>query len=450
MARPPAGVSETLAVRFTTSEIATVIGAGIVGAEVGIDGASIDTRTLRPGQLFVPIVAERDGHDFVAAAIAAGAPAFLWSRPDPPPDGATALVVDDVPTSLRLLATAARDRLDVPVVGITGSVGKTTVKDLARSVLAAAHPTHASERSFNNDLGVPLTLLGTPAGVGSVVVEMGARGIGHIAALAAWVRPTIGVVTRVALAHSEHFGSLDDIARGKGEMVEALPRDGTAVLNAGDERVAAMVARTRARVLLYGVGTGDVRAVDVVVADDLSVRFRIESPWGAVEVAPSVRGTHQVENALAAAAVGLAAGVDLAAVARGLAAAEISPWRMEVHRTASGAVVINDAYNANPASVRAALEALAAVPAQRRIAVLGTMAELGPWAFDEHRAIGALVGERGMVGIAVAEPGYGLTDVADIDGALAALGPLRAGDAVLVKGSRVAGLDRLAARLLAA
>ncbi|HSL58972.1 MAG TPA: UDP-N-acetylmuramoyl-tripeptide--D-alanyl-D-alanine ligase [Acidimicrobiales bacterium] len=436
--------------RFTISQLAAATGGKIVAgsADPAVAGASIDTRSLRPGQLFVAVVAERDGHDFVPAAIDAGAGAALVSRPPDPAWTVPVVRVDDTVAALRDLGRAARDRLDGAVVGITGSVGKTTVKDLARSVLATAGSAHASVRSFNNDLGVPLTLVEAPDGVAAVVVEMGARGIGHIGSLCEYVRPTVGVVTRVAMAHNEFFGTIDDIAVGKGEMVEHLAPDEVAVLNAGDPRVAAMASRTRARVLTYGVGVGDVRAVDVEVGDDLSLRFRVESPWGAVAVAPAVRGPQQVENATAAMAIGLAVGVSPEAAARGLAAAEVSPWRMEVDRTVAGAVVVNDAYNANPLAVRAALDALMALPARRRVAVLGTMAELGPFKADEHRAIGALVRELGVEGWAVAEADYGLPVVADLDAAVDAVGPLGEGDVVLVKGSRVAGLERLAARWL--
>lgn len=435
--------------RFTTRQLADATGGRVVGPDVAVDGATIDSRALRPGQLFVAVVAERDGHDFAAAAVEAGATAVLASREPDDDWSAPTVVVDDTTAALRRLGAAARDRLTGPVVGITGSVGKTTVKDLARAVLAAGSRTHASARSFNNDLGVPLTLVEAPDDVESVVVEMGARGIGHIASLCDYVRPTVGVVTHVAMAHNEFFGTIDDIAVGKGEMVEGLAPHEVAVLNAGDERVAPMADRTAARVLTYGVGVGDVRAIDVDVADDLSLRFRLATPWGEVEVAPAARGPHQVENATAAVAIGLAVGVPLEAAAAALAAAEVSPWRMEVDRTPSGALVLNDAYNANPLAVRAALDALLAVPARRHLAVLGTMAELGDWKVDEHRRIGELVRSLGVTAWSVAEPDYGLPVVDDLDAAREALGDLGEGDAVLVKGSRVAGLERLAARLLA-
>jgi UDP-N-acetylmuramoyl-tripeptide--D-alanyl-D-alanine ligase len=242
------------------------------------------------------------------------------------------------------------------------------------------------------------------------------------------------------------FGSLDDVAVAKAELVVSLPPTGVAVLNADDERVAAMAALVRAQTLTYGAA-GEVRAADVTIADDLTSRFRLESPWGRADVALSVCGRHNVDNALAAAAVGLAAGVSIDAVVAGLSAARVSEWRMEMRCAPSGARIINDAYNANPVSMRAALVALTDLPATRRVAVLGPMAELGAGSDAEHRAIGELARSLGVDVIAVAAPGYGGKDAADLDEALALLGELSPDDAVLVKGSRVAGLERLAARL---
>jgi len=442
-------------VRFTAAQIAEASGGRVVGDPAAtVDGATQDSREVQAGQLFVPLVAERDGHDFVDRAVTAGATVCLWARSSDVPTDLTAVIVDDTAAALEALGAAARDRLDVPVVGITGSVGKTTVKDLALGVLGAAGRAHGSARSFNNEIGVPLTLLATPDDASAVVVEMGARGSGHIRSLCAIARPTIGVVTRVAMVHSEMFGSIDDIAQGKGELIEALPESGTAVLNAGDERVAAMAERTDATVLTYGVGVGDVRVERVDVADDLRLRIALATPWGAIEVEPSARGAHNAENAAAAAAVGLATGMGLELVAIGLADAELSPLRMSVVVLESGAVVLDDSYNANPTSMRAALDALSSVPARRRIAVLGVMAELGPESDTEHATIGAEVVNRGIELIAVAAPQYeavrqGGLSVDGIDSAVEILGELEEGVAVLAKGSRVAGLDELVRRLRA-
>lgn len=427
-----------------TTDLAAAIGGRLEGPDVSVDGASIDSRTVTPGQLFVPVVAERDGHEFIPAALRAGASAYLTSGAVP---GGTAIVVQDTGAALRAAGRHARTRLPSPVIGVTGSVGKTSVKDLLAAVLSERMVTAASVRSFNNELGVPLTLLGAPEGTEAVVVEMGARGAGHIAELCAIAAPTVGIVTRVAAVHTEAFGTIEDVARTKGELVEALPADGTAVLNAADPAVAAMAARTVAAVVTFGEG-GEVRAADLVLGDDLRAQFLLRSPWGDAEVTLAVRGSHQVENALAAAAAALACGLDLGAVQAGLAKAALSPWRMELAVAVSGATVLNDAYNANPTSVAAALEALAALPAVRRTAVLGVMAELGEREEVEHAAIGARARELGIRVIAVAAPAYGGEDVASVEAALALLGELDDGDAVLIKGSRVAALERLAALLL--
>jgi UDP-N-acetylmuramoyl-tripeptide--D-alanyl-D-alanine ligase len=434
-------------VRFGAAEIATAVGGRLVGADVVVDGVSTDSRAGTDGALFVPIVAERDGHDFIDDALAGGAAAYLTSR-EPATNDAPAIIVADTLTALAAIGALARARLPERVVGVTGSVGKTSVKDLLAAVFTTTYSTVASERSFNNEIGVPLTLANAGDATEVAVIEMGARGVGHIAELCAIARPTIGVVTAVGHVHTELFGTIDDVARGKGELVEALPPTGAAVLNAGDERVLAMRERTRARVVTFGTTTGaDVTATDIALDDELRASFALRSPWGHVDVQLAARGMHQVDNALAAAAAALVSGVTLDAVAAGLARAGMSPWRMELHRTPAGALVLNDAYNANPISVAAALRSLAALDARNRVAVLGTMAELGTVADEEHHAIGALAASLGIRVIAVAEPRYGAPTVADVDAAAAELGELTVDDAVLVKGSRVAGLERLAVRL---
>ncbi|MEY2422522.1 MAG: UDP-N-acetylmuramoyl-tripeptide--D-alanyl-D-alanine ligase [Acidimicrobiaceae bacterium] len=448
--------------QFRAKEVARAVGGDLQTGnlvdkgqtgDVQIDGVAIDSRVVAAGQLFVPIVAERDGHEFVPAAIAAGAAAYLTSEADIPIDGkVAAIVVDDTARALLALGEHARSRIGGRVVGITGSVGKTTVKDLTAAALATQLSVHASPRSFNNELGVPLTLANSPDGVEAVVVEMGARGRGHIAKLCAIARPTVGVVTTVALAHAEMFGTVEDVAAAKGELVEALPSSGTAVLNGDHPLVAAMAARTAARVVTFGVeGHHDVTASMITIDDDLRASFRLHSPWGDADVRLEVRGAHQVMNALAAAAAASACGVSVDAVANGLASATLSPWRMDLQRTARGALVLNDAYNANPTSMEAALRALAALPARRRIAVVGPMAELGPAGPEEHRRMAQFARDLGIELIAVGTADYGIAPVDDVDDALlelADLADLADGDAVLVKGSRVAGLEALAARLL--
>jgi UDP-N-acetylmuramoyl-tripeptide--D-alanyl-D-alanine ligase len=425
-------------------ELADALDGRLEGPDVTVDGASQDSRAIRRGQLFVPVVAERDGHEFIGAALANGARAYLSTGRL---EGGTAIVVDDTLRALQAAGRFARARLPNPVFGITGSVGKTSVKDLLSCILSERLITAASAQSFNNELGVPLTLLNAPDATQAVVVEMGARGVGHIAELCGIAHPTVGIVTRVAPVHTEEFGSIDDVARAKGELVEALPPRGIAILNAADPRVAAMAIRTPATVITFGEG-GDVRAEDLTLDDELRPTFVLASPWERAKVTLMVRGRHQVENALAAAAAGLAEGIGEAAVVRGLERGSLSRWRMELATAPSGALILNDAYNANPTSVAAALDSLAALPVRRRIAVLGVMAELGDRSAMDHATIGARARDLGIRVIAVAAPGYGAEDVTSVDDALAALGDLGDGDAVLIKGSRVAGLERLAAALL--
>ncbi|MEM9651368.1 MAG: UDP-N-acetylmuramoyl-tripeptide--D-alanyl-D-alanine ligase [Actinomycetota bacterium] len=420
---------------------------------LSVDGVSIDSRSIGAGQLFVPIVAERDGHDFIPAAVQNGAAAYLSAADRSEavgnrPRGAATILVRDTGTALTAIGRAARERLEVPVVGITGSVGKTSVKDLTR---AACGPlAWASAASFNNELGVPLTLANAPADTSVAIVEMGARGIGHIVELCAVARPTIGVVTRVALAHSELFGSIDAVATGKGELVQALPADGVAVLNADDDRVAAMADRTSARVLTYGVG-GDVRIEGIQVDGSLRPSFTVRTDWGTAELTLGVRGSHMALNAGAALAAALAAGVGFDDAVTGVQSATLSRWRMEINTGQDGLLVINDAYNANPTSVRAALDGLRAVDATVRVAVLGAMAELGDEGPEEHVAIATEAARDGIRVVAVDAPAYGgdADHVSGRDEAFAALAELNgAGTAVLVKGSRVAGLEHLADQLL--
>ncbi|MGQ0831797.1 MAG: UDP-N-acetylmuramoyl-tripeptide--D-alanyl-D-alanine ligase [Microthrixaceae bacterium] len=426
------------------AELAEAVGGRLVGADVIVRGASIDSRSVAPGQLFVPIVAERDGHHFIRTALEAGAAAYFTARE---PVGGSAIVVADTGVALRDAGRHSRETLDVPVVGITGSVGKTSVKDLLAGVLSTRLTTASSTRSFNNELGVPLTLLNAAPHTEIVVVEMGARDRGHIDQLCAIARPTIGIVTRVAAVHTEVFGTIEDVAVAKAELVRALPPSGTAVLNAADARVAAMSSQTEAEVVMFGAG-GDVEAHAVTLDESLRARFRLRSRWGDAEVALAVRGRHQVENALAAAAAAFVCGLSVEEVAAALATATLSPWRMELTRASGGALVLNDAYNANPTSTLAALESLAALPADRRIAVLGVMAELGAESNTAHAAVAAEAARLGVRVVAVAARQYGAEDVDSVEEAVELLGPLGAGDAVLVKGSRVAGLERLAELLL--
>lgn len=426
------------------SEVGRAVRGRLVGPDIAVSGVSIDSRTVGRGELFVPVVAERDGHDFIDDAQAEGAVAYLTAEA---PRGGTAVVVDDTAAALAELGRYARGRFSGPVVGITGSVGKTSVKDMAAAAIGAHRPTHASPMSFNNELGVPLTLANCPETAQAVVVEMGARGQGHIAWLCSLARPTVGVVTAVGAAHTELFGTVEAVAEAKGELVESLEASGVAVLNADQPLVMAMAERTEAKVLTFGRAAGDVRASGVSLDDGLRPRFRLETPNGQTEASLAASGEHMVDNALAAAAAALAIGVRVDEIAAGLGAAKLSPWRMEVTELASGAVLINDAYNANPMSMAAGLRSLAAVDRRRRVAVLGIMAELGERAAAEHAAIGALAQDLGIEVIPVATSDYGVTPVANAAAAVAALGRVDGDTAVLVKASRAAGLEAVAAAL---
>ena len=432
--------------RFWASDVAAATGGRVIGPDVELDGASFDSRTVRRGHLFVAMVADRDGHDFVGAALESGAAASLVVPGRvTPTEGSTVIEVPDTTEALMQLARWARSRLPERVVGVTGSVGKTSTKDLLASALAASFRVAASERSFNNEQGLPVTVLGAPDRTEVLVLEMGMRGFGEIERLCGIGRPTVGVVTSVGHSHTERVGGIEGVARAKSELVRALPPDGVAVLNADDPRVAAMRDVAPGAVLTYGrADDADVRVVDLRLDHLARPRFGVETPWGAVEVELSVSGAHMAFNAAAAMTVVGALGAALGPAVAALAGAELSAMRMETGRTASGAVVVNDAYNANPTSMRAALESLSAMTARRRVAVLGIMAELDDPAAG-HREIARLASELDIEVIAVGTELYG---VASTDDPIAALGALGSGDVVLVKASRVAALDRLARHLL--
>jgi UDP-N-acetylmuramoyl-tripeptide--D-alanyl-D-alanine ligase len=468
-------------IEMRLAEVAAVTGGRLHHAtgDERVTAVEFDSRAVAPGALFLALPGERvDGHDFAAAAGAAGAVAVLAARPVDAP----AVIVppaphDSIATGSYLAAAdrdgsgaavlaalarlAAHNVAALPattVVGVTGSSGKTSTKDLLAAVLAPLGPTVAPPGSFNNELGLPWTALRADAGTRHLVLELSARGRGHIAALCAVAQPRIGVVLNVGSAHLGEFGSADAIAVAKGELVEALPAGadgGVAVLNADDPRVAAMAARTRARVVSVGQGTGaQVRAEDVTV-DAGRPRFRLVAPQGAADVALRLVGAHHVGNALAAAAVALELGGTPDGVAAALSSAgPASRWRMEVTDRPDGVTVVNDAYNANPESMRAALEALVAIGSgsRRTWAVLGRMGELGDSAAEAHARVAAAAGALGVDElITVGAPEYGAgRAVADADAALALLrGEVGPGDVVLVKASRAVGLDRLAGALLA-
>jgi UDP-N-acetylmuramoyl-tripeptide--D-alanyl-D-alanine ligase len=424
--------------RCSTSELAAHLGGELVGPDVSVDGAGIDSRTIRPGQLYIPIVAERDGHAFIPAALEAGAPAYLTAQQ---PVGGTAIRVRDTAAALRSLGAFARGRVG-GAIGITGSVGKTTTKDLLAACLASTFATAATERSLNNELGLPLTLLSAPEAARWVVLEMGARRVGDIERLAEISSPDVGIVTSVATAHVEYFGDLDGVARAKGELVAALPASGLAVLNFDDPRVREMASLSACPVLGFAVGAdADVRAEDVTLDRHLRARFRLSSPWGQTEVRLALHGVHQVANALAAATAALSCGVPIETVAAALLVNKGSRLRMDVRHLPGGPVLVIDCFNAIPESAEAAVRSLAALPGERKLAVLGVMAELGGQSESEHRRVARVAKELGIEMVGYNTALYGEVQVSGIDEAVALLRTLGPDDAALVKGSRVARLE---------
>jgi UDP-N-acetylmuramoyl-tripeptide--D-alanyl-D-alanine ligase len=436
-----------------------------------VRGVVVDSRLAGDGDLFVALPGERtDGHRFVRPALDAGAAGAVVRRGTADasePELGPLIEVDDPAAALLELARDERGRMGaVAVVGITGSTGKTCTKDLTAAVLGAHLRVVASPASFNNEVGLPLTLLACTEDTQAVVCEMGARGRGHIRLLCEVARPGIGVVTNVGQAHLGEFGSLEALRDAKAELPEALPADGTAVLNSDDPVVRTYAARTAARTVWFG-GNGDVRAERVTVSRSTgAAAFELHAPDGRAGVTLRVPGEHLVPDALAAAAVGWTLGVPVATVAESLSAATVSGGRMELTRTPDGIRILDDAYNANPTSVAAAIRAARWMAGDGRfVAVLGPMAELGPIADVEHARVGELVVRTGVdalivVGaearlIAVGAEREGLEPdrivaCADPDEAAAAVrafaGP---GDLVLVKGSRVARLERVVEALRA-
>ncbi len=438
--------------RWTLGEIAAATGAELVGgsAEIIVDDVTVDSRLVRPGSLFVALQGERlDGHDFAEPALQAGASAVMVRR------GAALveprLEVSIPQTALMDLAGAGRERIDIPVTAVTGSTGKTTTKDLLAAALGPA--AWAAPRSFNNEVGVPLTVLGTPEDAVWVVLEVGSRGRGHISRLAPAVQPAVAVIVNVGLAHIETFGSLEGVAAAKWELVETLQPDGVAVLPAGEALLDRPLPAGVARLTFGEDRAADVKVEDVEVDVLGRPAFRLRTPEGSGELRLNLAGRHQAVNASAATAAALALGGALEEVVERLEKAEGSPWRMEI--TPGPVTVVNDAYNANPASTESALRTVAGMPG-RRVAVLGEMAELGPVSEEAHRRMGRLADQLGFQLVVVGDaPGladaYGTTarSVPDAETALALLrAELREGDVVLIKASRVVGLERLAEALV--
>jgi UDP-N-acetylmuramoyl-tripeptide--D-alanyl-D-alanine ligase len=447
------------------SEIADDLGGNVEGTDVVVSSVEVDSRRVRQGDLFVALEGERgDGHGHVADAFAAGALAAVVRVGSPAAPGPTIRVTDTNGVLLRL-AAVERDALKAVVVGITGANGKTSTKDLAAAILGTRLRTHASPASFNNEVGVPLTILGAPEGTEALVLEMGARRVGDVELLSRLARPAVVVVTNVGVAHMEIFGSWDAIVRSAAEPVAALDPDGVAALNADDPVVRGLRRRTQARTVLFGTsGDADVRAQDVRLDDRGQASFALAVGGQSEPVTLGMPGEHMVSNALAATAAATAVGLTAAECSAGLKGATVSAWRMETVTSDDGLVIVNDAYNANPESMAAGLKtARWMARGSRLVAVLGPMAELGPVALEEHERLGDLaarlhvdrlivVGEDARpIAMAAIRQGSGPGDVVVVDTPEEAADAVRAwalaGDVVFVKGSRVAGLERVAEAL---
>lgn len=444
------------------SEIAREVDGRLEGADGEVTHVVTDSREAGPGALFVALIGEHiDGARFVPHALQAGATGAVVA--DASARG-PAIVVASTAEALLRLGSAERGRIPT-CVGVTGANGKTSTKDMTAAVLSRRRRTHASPGSFNNEIGLPMTLLGAPAGTEVVVAELGARRKGDVAMLCEIARPEIVVVTNVGVAHLEIFGSWEAIVEASAEPVDAVTAKGWAVLNADDPVVAGYRSHCAGRVMTFGVyADADVRAVDVSTTREGLATFTLVVGEQHVPVTLSVPGEHMVPNALAASAVGTILGVPIDESAEALRAATISHWRMETFTTADGVRVINDAYNANPESMAAALKTARVMAGDGRlIAVLGHMAELGPIADEEHERLGELavrlpidrlvaVGEAAaLIAVAGVREGVEPDNVAVYDDPSEALADIRehacAGDVVLFKGSRVAGLETLAEAL---
>ncbi len=458
---------------MSVEEIARAVGASVLWA--GGDGAArvaevaTDTRAMQRGAVFFALKGRRyDAHDFLPVALEKGAAALVVERITPQvldearARGAAVLRVRGTMRAMARLAARQRDVSEARVVGITGSTGKTLTKDFTAAVLERAGSTVASRDSFNNEVGVPLTLLALEPDTRHLVLEMGSRGVGQIAALCSFARPEIGVVTNVGWTHMQYFRTRDNLAGAKGELLRALPRDGRAVINADDDYASELRAMCRCPLLCFGRSrSADLRAEDERVDEYGKVAFTLRSKGGGVKrIAVPLPGRHNVHNALAAAAVGKIMGVDMENIAEGIASAKTTGWRMEMITRPQEITIINDAYNANPVSMRSALMALGDISREKRaIAVLGDMGELGPVSEQAHQEVGEMAVDCGtdiLVTVgrksrrtaqAAREKGLPRGSVFSADSVDRAAEILRAiiepGDVVLIKGSRFLGLERL-------
>ena len=437
--------------RITALEVADCTGGTVTGIDAIATGISFDTRTLERGQAFVAVVADRDGHEFVTASRDAGA-AFAIVNRGRSVDGITCVEVDDTSAAVTAIGVMCRARLDSTaagrVVGVTGSAGKTSTKDFIVAVLGSSFGrAHGAYRSFNNDMGVPVTIANAPDGCDALVLEMGMRGFDEITRLCGVGRPDIGVVTIVGDAHGDRVGGIEGVARAKAELVRALPPDGTAVLNADDPRVAAMAGTTAARTVTFGQAADSTVRFSIVGVNDegrCTVDFTTGGTTSRTEL--TVPGVHMASNACAAVAVGIVCGIPLGTAVKALAGVERAGQRVQWRTSASGLRILDDSYNANPSSMSAALETLRAASAANHVAVLGAMAEITePEA--SHRRVWELACELGIDVIALETDLYGpaASSVEDAVARVTGLGP---DTVVLVKGSRSSRTERVVEALL--
>ncbi|MBW4052750.1 MAG: UDP-N-acetylmuramoyl-tripeptide--D-alanyl-D-alanine ligase [Proteobacteria bacterium] len=452
--------------------LARACGGRLEGADRAFGGVSSDSRTLSAGDLFIALRGPRfNGHEFVGAALAAGAAGALVDAPQPA--ALAQIVVADTQAALSRAGHAWREALAIAVIGVAGSNGKTTAKEMTAAILSRAGSTLATRGNLNNHIGVPLTLLRLEPGHRFAVIEMGANRAGEVAELVKVARPTVGLITNAGAEHLEGFGSLEGVARAEGETVAGLAAEATAILNADDEFVSLWRGMTPARVVTFGIASAaDFRASDLrttLDANGFLTRFRLSSPLGEADIELHVGGRHNVANALGAAAAAAAAGATLEHIAAGLGAMRPVPGRLQLKRAACGAWIIDDSYNANPSSVRAGIEVLAQVEGRRWL-VLGDMAELGEFAADAHAQIGAFARERGverllatgsLAALAVERFGAGgqwfpdtealtheLLRTLAAESAAPGAEPWTANVRLLVKGSRVNRLERVVAALV--
>jgi UDP-N-acetylmuramoyl-tripeptide--D-alanyl-D-alanine ligase len=433
------------------SEVARITHGTLIGPDAVAEGIAFDSRSLVPGQCFVALVADRDGHEFVGDAYRAGAPLCVVNRGALTdavlPEGCSRVEVDDTLEALTVLGKWARDALDVSaaghVIAVTGSAGKTSTKDFIAAILhAGCNFPFASEMSFNNDIGVPTTMLNAPDGCDGIVIEMGMRGFGEIARLCEVARPDVGLITSIGEAHSERVGGIEGVARAKGELLMSLAPTGVAIVNADDERAMHLADQSQAQKLTFGQSpTADVRYQVCAVEEDGRVTMNVIYKDNETTVTVPVPGVHMASNAAAAIAAGIAIGIQHDVATNAIAHTVLSHMRMQWLRTDMGINILNDAYNANPDSMKAALETLSTSTAIRRVAILGVMAEIED-SPNRHRYIASHAKELGIELWTVDTDLYGLP-VMSVDDAANKINELPVGTAVLLKGSRVAALERI-------